>query len=208
MDMADAINIMLYSEQDPDGQPGCAAWDIYPAEASEQIRQFLREKNPKVSLDPIHSQQFYLDEAMKKELLAKDVLGWRIYQEPGDAVFIPAGCAHQVSRTRYSGINPMTTCPRRCATGPTVSRLRRTSLAPRTSLAATPSPRSFGKKTRGRHGRKTYSNSNRRSSTLGARRWRDWRRWLPRTPPFSQGQTSTRLRACMRPRCPHSLTLP
>ncbi|CAG8787956.1 5778_t:CDS:1, partial [Racocetra persica] len=29
-------------------------------------------------------------------LQEEGVSGWRIYQNPGDAVFVPAGCAHQV----------------------------------------------------------------------------------------------------------------
>ena len=47
--------------------------------------------------DPIHSQQFYLDSALRQELY-KDygVQSHRIYLEPGEAVLVPAGCAHQV----------------------------------------------------------------------------------------------------------------
>jgi lysine-specific demethylase 3 len=47
--------------------------------------------------DPIHGQQFYLDEELRGELFQRaGVMSFRVYQRPGEAVFIPAGCAHQV----------------------------------------------------------------------------------------------------------------
>ena len=97
MDMADAINVMLYAAPRQDGTPGCAVWDIYRAEDSAKIRKFLFRKYGKSSTDPIHSQHYYLDSDIRKELFETEgVKSWRIYQKPGDAVFIPAGCAHQV----------------------------------------------------------------------------------------------------------------
>ncbi|KAF9464272.1 hypothetical protein BDZ94DRAFT_1297282 [Collybia nuda] len=48
--------------------------------------------------DPIHGQQFYLDEELRDALWKEHgVISYRFYQRPGDAVFIPAGCAHQVA---------------------------------------------------------------------------------------------------------------
>jgi hypothetical protein len=47
--------------------------------------------------DPIHDQVFYLNEDMRQRLWDEyGVRGWRIFQNVGDAVFVPAGCAHQV----------------------------------------------------------------------------------------------------------------
>ncbi|KAG8766760.1 hypothetical protein FRC16_007579, partial [Serendipita sp. 398] len=55
------------------------------------------ETSPVFYIDPIHSQHFYLTPPLRKKLFDKyGVKSWRIYQKPGDAVFIPAGCAHQV----------------------------------------------------------------------------------------------------------------
>ncbi|KAF8579060.1 hypothetical protein K439DRAFT_1360417 [Ramaria rubella] len=98
MDMADAVNIMLYSSKRPDGGEGMAAWDIFRADDTQKIRRFLRKhfKEQFVN-DPIHSQTFYLDVAMRRQLFEEfGVSSWRLYQRPGDAVFIPAGCPHQV----------------------------------------------------------------------------------------------------------------
>ncbi|WWD15646.1 hypothetical protein CI109_100068 [Kwoniella shandongensis] len=80
-------------------EPGCAVWDLFRAEDSDLIREFLKEKFDQTHkfTDPIHSQLFYLDAALRKELWEKKgVVSWRVYQYPGQAVFIPAGCAHQV----------------------------------------------------------------------------------------------------------------
>ncbi|KAJ4472037.1 hypothetical protein J3R30DRAFT_1021976 [Lentinula aciculospora] len=99
MDMADALNVMTYAADCPDGSTGCAAWDLFRAEDSVKLRAYLKMKKLPGSspMDPIHGQQVYLDEAMRKELAEEwGVYSFRVYQRPGEAVFIPAGCAHQV----------------------------------------------------------------------------------------------------------------
>ncbi|EIN10255.1 hypothetical protein PUNSTDRAFT_142322 [Punctularia strigosozonata HHB-11173 SS5] len=98
MDMADAVNVMTYTERKPDGTEGCAVWDLFKAEDSDKIRKFLRDKfSIGAQHDPIHSQSHYLDSQLRAELWKKTgVKSFRVYQKPGEAVFIPAGCAHQV----------------------------------------------------------------------------------------------------------------
>ncbi|KAG6914045.1 hypothetical protein DXG01_002781 [Tephrocybe rancida] len=108
MDMADAVNIMTYASPAPNGGPGCAAWDLFRAEDSDKLRAYLASRNTQgvsggaaqkdwTANDPIHGQQFYLDEEMRVELWEIwGVMSYRFYQRPGEAVFIPAGCAHQV----------------------------------------------------------------------------------------------------------------
>ncbi|KAF9782594.1 hypothetical protein BJ322DRAFT_162417 [Thelephora terrestris] len=98
MDMADAANVMLYAAPTPDGKPGTALWDIFDASDAGKIRDFLKSKfKGKFQNDPIHSQMFYLDCDLRKELYEEfGVKSYRIYQKPGDVVFVPAGCAHQV----------------------------------------------------------------------------------------------------------------
>jgi lysine-specific demethylase 3 len=85
MDVADAINIMLYASTRPDGQPGCAVWDLFRAEDADTIRSFLSKKyeGKVVFTDPIHSQVFYLDSNLRGELAEKHgVVSWRVYQYP------------------------------------------------------------------------------------------------------------------------------
>lgn len=91
MDVADAINIMLYASPRPNGQPGCAVWDLYRAEDADKIRMFLRKKfgHEYKFTDPIHSQLFYLDAGLRKELLNKyGVTSWRVYQYPVSTFFL------------------------------------------------------------------------------------------------------------------------
>jgi len=139
MDMADALNVMLYASSCEDGSEGYAVWDLFRAEDSDKIRSFLRKRfgygalpapatsapvngqpeaesgkaaagkgapptkpNIHARHDPIHGQQFYLDVELRKALLEEyGVKSYRVYQKPGDGVFIPAGCAHQVRFFRF-----------------------------------------------------------------------------------------------------------
>lgn len=103
MDMADAVNIMTYASTTPDGRPGSAAWDLFRAQDAEKLRTFLRRKfKGSYQHDPIHSQQFYLDAQLRKELYdTHGIKSHRVYQRPGEAIFIPAGCAHQVRHVPF-----------------------------------------------------------------------------------------------------------
>jgi lysine-specific demethylase 3 len=94
MDVADAINIMLYASPRPDGQPGCAVWDLFKAEDADTIREFLKAKYEGKVLftDPIHSQVFYLDSELRKELEEKyGVVSFRVYQYPVCSSIHPGG---------------------------------------------------------------------------------------------------------------------
>lgn len=85
MDVADAVNVMLYASDREGGEPGCAVWDLFRAEDADKIRQYLKSKFDKSHsfTDPIHSQLFYLDSAKRKELAEKHgVVSWRVYQYP------------------------------------------------------------------------------------------------------------------------------
>lgn len=102
MDASDAVNIMMYASDDPDGKPGCAVWDLYRPEDTFKLKKFLRKKcknqlGPNHQRDPIHSQQCFLDSQLRQELFDETgIMSYRIFQYPGDAVFIPAGYTHQV----------------------------------------------------------------------------------------------------------------
>lgn len=119
LDLTDAMNIMLFSaggtlasaaSTSAKGIPCCGAiWDIFPPSASPGIRSYLNSSayinshpGAAVQDDPIHRQCYYLTEADLTTLSAEyDVQSHRIFQEPGEAVFVPAGCCHQV-RNRKS----------------------------------------------------------------------------------------------------------
>jgi lysine-specific demethylase 3 len=98
MDMSDALNIMTSASDTVAGGPGYAIWDIFRAGDATAIRTFMRSKfSVRDTLDPIHTQQWYLDTDTLAELFVKTgIKSHRIFQLPGQAVFVPAGCAHQV----------------------------------------------------------------------------------------------------------------
>lgn len=114
LDLTDAVNILLYASPEdycpPDHQaksgiPACGAvWDIFPPSTSASIRSYLHHLHPDSGIDdPIHRQLYYLSEHDLTVLSMEpwNVKSFRIYQNPGDAVWIPAGCPHQV-RNRKS----------------------------------------------------------------------------------------------------------
>lgn len=121
LDLTDAMNIMLFSAGGEHALasyttskaiPTCGAiWDIFPPSASAHLRSYLnstaylsahKQESAEYQDDPIHRQLYYLSEDDLAALYKNHgVMSHRIYQEPGDAVFIPAGCAHQV-RNRKS----------------------------------------------------------------------------------------------------------
>ena len=101
MDITDAVNIMLWAAPLSNGLSGCALWHIFPRESSLFIRTFMQSDcHVDIHGDPIHSQLAYFTPYMLNLLAAKyGVHPFTILQCPGEAVFIPAGCAHQVGRT-------------------------------------------------------------------------------------------------------------
>ncbi|CAG8579762.1 746_t:CDS:2 [Diversispora eburnea] len=106
LDMTDAVNVMTYAtpffqrSKHEQNYKHAAVWDMYHIEDLPKICAFLQKvaKEQKIIINhPIHDQCFYLNEKLRKRLKKEyGITGWRIYQNPGDVVFIPAGCAHQV----------------------------------------------------------------------------------------------------------------
>ncbi|XP_057951581.1 uncharacterized protein LOC131146196 isoform X2 [Malania oleifera] len=98
----------------PDVAFGGAVWDIFRRQDVPKLNEYIQKhqkefrhinNNPVNSIfHPIHDQNFYLTEMHKKQL--KEEFGvepWTFEQYLGEAVFIPAGCPHQV-RNRQSCI--------------------------------------------------------------------------------------------------------
>ncbi|XP_039056700.1 lysine-specific demethylase JMJ25-like isoform X2 [Hibiscus syriacus] len=93
---------------------GSAIWDIFRREDVPKLIEYLWKHHNefyhisnlpvKSVIHPIHDQTLYLSEKHKKQLKEEfNVEPWTFEQHVGEAVFIPAGCPHQV-RNRQSCI--------------------------------------------------------------------------------------------------------
>ena len=91
-----------------EGRTAGALWDIFRTEDQERLVGFLwkvaREEGTAERLaHPIHDANFYVDAAMRKRLWQEaGVQSYRFLQHEGEAVFVPAGCPHQVVNIRSS----------------------------------------------------------------------------------------------------------
>ncbi|KAG5381435.1 hypothetical protein IGI04_032905 [Brassica rapa subsp. trilocularis] len=86
---------------------GGAVWDIFRREDVPKLIEYLKRhkhefrhlyNEPVKSVShPIHDQSMFLNERQKKQLKEEfDIEPWTFVQHLGEAVFIPAGCPHQV----------------------------------------------------------------------------------------------------------------
>ncbi|CAH9109939.1 unnamed protein product [Cuscuta europaea] len=95
------------TDDETENSSGGALWDIFRREDVPKLEEYLRKHFMefrhiyccRVSqvVHPIHDQCFYLTVEHKKRLKVEyGVEPWTFIQKLGDAVFIPAGCPHQV----------------------------------------------------------------------------------------------------------------
>lgn len=98
-DLCDAVNILVYSTP----SDGCALWHIFKAEDADRIREFIKTVFNCTEEDPIHCQRFYLGPSHLAQLKAEyGIIPFTFLQAVGDAIYIPAGCPHQVSVISFS----------------------------------------------------------------------------------------------------------
>jgi lysine-specific demethylase 3 len=98
LDVTDALNILLWAANLEDGKVGYAVWDLFSPDDLPKLREFLwKTVGFKGPGDPVHSQTIHLTPTLLQLLLdTSGIRPFRIHQYPGEAVFIPAGYAHQV----------------------------------------------------------------------------------------------------------------
>ncbi|KAL7601244.1 hypothetical protein Lser_V15G23169 [Lactuca serriola] len=100
---------------DSDFGDGGALWDVFRREDTPKLQEYLKKHFKEFRhafclplqqvIHPIHDQTFYLTMDHKKKLKEEfGIEAWSFVQKLGDAVFIPAGCAHQVRNLKQSCI--------------------------------------------------------------------------------------------------------
>ncbi|RPD53957.1 hypothetical protein L227DRAFT_589116 [Lentinus tigrinus ALCF2SS1-6] len=107
LDVASAVNLLPWTSSGNPSEPG-AEWYIFDPSDLKPLRGYLHSKRSSTGVgraseeaeDPIHVQQTFINEVMLAELASHGVRPYKIQQHPGDAVFIPAGAAHQVSNVQ------------------------------------------------------------------------------------------------------------
>ncbi|XP_058100462.1 lysine-specific demethylase JMJ27-like isoform X3 [Magnolia sinica] len=114
---SDEVNDSLHSDDTSKVVYGGAVWDIFRRQDVPKLIKYLQKhwkefrhisslpvNSVSIVIHPIHDQTLFLNERHKKQLKEEfDVEPWTFEQYLGEAVFIPAGCPHQV-RNRKSCI--------------------------------------------------------------------------------------------------------
>ena len=106
LDVASAVNLLVYDTQaGTSGADSGAHWLIFQRADTQAIRQYWHAKHPNYQGDIIHAQELFVNEAILDELWSDyGVKPYSFVQKQGQAVFVPAGCAHQVGACTHAVI--------------------------------------------------------------------------------------------------------
>lgn len=97
MDLSDAINLLTYASPSSTGKQGGALWHIFSREHTARLSEILKTHRSYSGVgNPIHEQSIYLTSSDLEELARHGIIPYIIIQRSGQAILIPAGCAHQV----------------------------------------------------------------------------------------------------------------
>lgn len=97
-----AVNLMVWSHRQASTNSDGAEWLIFAKEDAAKLAHALRVLSPAslgdsiADTDPCHGHRIFVDNDLLAKLATWDIKPFRIMQRPGQAVFIPAGCPHQV----------------------------------------------------------------------------------------------------------------
>ncbi|KAK9057944.1 hypothetical protein SSX86_022783 [Deinandra increscens subsp. villosa] len=107
LDRHNACNLRDFAPKEDTEETGSALWDIFRREDVPKLQEYLLKHSKKFRhtyccpvekvYHPIHDQTFYLTLEHKRRLKQEyGIEPWTFEQKLGEAVFIPAGCPHQV----------------------------------------------------------------------------------------------------------------
>jgi lysine-specific demethylase 3 len=91
-DIANAWNVLTFAVH----VDGYAIWVVFDSQDGDRLAEWLQKQFGGCG-NLIHQQQIFLTEGDLATLFAETgIQPYIIHQHPGDMLFIPAGCAHQV----------------------------------------------------------------------------------------------------------------
>ncbi|KAJ3558933.1 hypothetical protein NM688_g640 [Phlebia brevispora] len=108
IDICEAVNYLTYAvipttdEAELKPKNGAANWVIVHRDDTERLVEYLGRTHRSSFGDgdnPIHTQKCFLTPNNVDEIISLGIRAYTICQSVGDAIFIPAGCPHQVSNT-------------------------------------------------------------------------------------------------------------
>lgn len=96
-DLSSAMNVLQHAAKTQGGKPGGAEWTMFKEEDSDKLQRFIKDNFVEDEGNPIHAGNVWMSDRDCKALYKKHgVKSYRCQQLEGEAIFIPAGCAHQV----------------------------------------------------------------------------------------------------------------